>query len=228
MNHPWQDIALETYERHMSLEQVYQLQAMNQMMRQQLRAHPAETVMILGVAGGNGLEHIDKKTVKTVYGVDINLSYLQACVRRYPGLRGTFVPICADLTQSVTALPPAQLLIANLIIEYIGYPSLAAVVRQVAPRDVSCIIQVDPVDGDGGFVSDSPYVAAFDALGSVHHAVEEGALSQCLRRLRRSGRTSPCPTAKNWSSWIFAADRTVGENPSGFLTKYGNSCKLDY
>ena len=80
MNHPWQDIALETYERHMSLEQVYQLQAMNQMMRQQLRAHPAETVMILGVAGGNGLEHIDKKRSKRYTAWISTSGYLQACV----------------------------------------------------------------------------------------------------------------------------------------------------
>ena len=59
MSHPWKNIALNDYENHMRLENVYQLQTMNEMMKEQFCAHPAQSVIILGVAGGNGLEHID-------------------------------------------------------------------------------------------------------------------------------------------------------------------------
>lgn len=57
---PWKNIDLREYERHMSLESVFQLQTINNLMRVQLNARKVKTVMILGVAGGNGLEHIDK------------------------------------------------------------------------------------------------------------------------------------------------------------------------
>lgn len=58
MSNPWEEIDLNDYESHMSLASVYQLQAMNQMMKEQFYAYNVESMMILGVAGGNGLEHI--------------------------------------------------------------------------------------------------------------------------------------------------------------------------
>ena len=58
MNNPWEEISLDDYEKHMRLDTVKQLQAMNAIMKEQFAAYPAETAMILGVAGGNGLEHM--------------------------------------------------------------------------------------------------------------------------------------------------------------------------
>ena len=55
MKNPWEEIRLDTYEAHMSLDSVRQLQALNALMRDQLAAYPVRTAMILGVAGGNGL-----------------------------------------------------------------------------------------------------------------------------------------------------------------------------
>lgn len=76
MSHPWKEIALRDYENHMRLENVYQLQTMNEMMKEQFCAYPAQSVMILGVAGGNGLEHIDptKIPLRIRYGHQSGLS----------------------------------------------------------------------------------------------------------------------------------------------------------
>ena len=52
---PWNEIKLDDYENHMSLDSVNQLQTMNAMMKEQFEAYPVETSMVLGVAGGNGL-----------------------------------------------------------------------------------------------------------------------------------------------------------------------------
>ena len=67
MKNPWIDIDLDSYENHMSLENVFQLQTLNQMMKEQFSLYDAESIMILGIAGGNGLEHIDRKLIKCVY-----------------------------------------------------------------------------------------------------------------------------------------------------------------
>ena len=48
MNNPWEEIKLSDYENHMSLESVFQLQTMNQMMKEQFYAYPVKSVMILG------------------------------------------------------------------------------------------------------------------------------------------------------------------------------------
>ena len=90
MNNPWIDIDLNSYENHMSLENVRQLQTMNQMMKEQFSVYDVESIMVLGIAGGNGLEHIDRKKIKCVYGVDINQEYLNECSKRYTVLDTIF------------------------------------------------------------------------------------------------------------------------------------------
>ncbi len=52
MNNPWEEIKLDDYEKHMSLDSVKQLQTMNKMMKDQLDAYPVTMAMILGIAGG--------------------------------------------------------------------------------------------------------------------------------------------------------------------------------
>lgn len=74
MNNPWEGISLDDYENHMKLDSVMQLQAMNKMMKGQFDDYPISSVMILGIAGGNGLEHIQTEKFKKVYGIDVNSS----------------------------------------------------------------------------------------------------------------------------------------------------------
>ncbi len=60
MENPWKEISLADYENHMKLDSVMQLQVMNEMMKGQFYTYPVSSIMILGIAGGNGLEHIQK------------------------------------------------------------------------------------------------------------------------------------------------------------------------
>lgn len=179
MNNPWQEIDLIDYENHMSLGSVYQLQAMNELMKEQFAAYPAESVMILGIAGGNGLEHIDSQ-FKKVYGIDINQNYLAECKNRYPKLKDSLVTICADLLDENLQLPHADLVVANLLIEYIGYEVFGRVIEKVSPAYISCAIQINT---DSSFVSDSPYLHVFDRLDEVHHQMEEAALAEAMAQI---------------------------------------------
>ena len=52
---PWERISLNDYENHMSLDSVNQLQTLNSIMKRQFETYPVESVIILGIAGGNGL-----------------------------------------------------------------------------------------------------------------------------------------------------------------------------
>lgn len=181
MKNPWEEICLDDYENHMSLNSVLQLQAMNAIMKQQFEAYPVNTVMILGNAGGNGLEHIKKEKYRTVYGIDINEAYLLATSERYPELSDVLQCLCMDLINDADKLPASQLVIANLLIEYIGYPAFQNVVLQVRPVYVSCVIQINA--DTGNWVSDSPYLHAFDRLDEVHHQMEESALTAAMEAI---------------------------------------------
>ncbi|MBQ9886675.1 MAG: class I SAM-dependent methyltransferase [Lachnospiraceae bacterium] len=179
MDNPWKDISLDDYEKHMSLDSVKQLQTMNYMMKEQLEAYPVKTAMILGVAGGNGLEHISTEKYRTVYGVDINGEYLRAVSARFARLSGTLKCLEMDLIKASAILPKAELVIANLLIEYIGYEAFQRVILQAEPEYVSGAIQINT--DNKKWVSDSPYYHAFDRLDEIHHQMEEGELLNVMK-----------------------------------------------
>lgn len=180
MNNPWKDILLDDYEKHMKLDSIKQLQAMNELMKTQFEDYPANCVMILGIAGGNGLEHIQNNQFEKIYGVDINAFYLQEVKNRYPNLNESLECLCIDLVKEYEQLPSADLVIANLLIEYIGYECFQKVIQQVKPKYVSCIIQINVEDN---WVSDSPYLHVFDRLDEVHHQMEEQLLEKKMNEL---------------------------------------------
>ena len=177
MKNPWEEIPLTDYENHMNLGSVMQLQAMNEMMKGQFDAYPVTSVMIFGIAGGNGLEHIQKGKFKKVYGIDVNASYLKEVVQRYPELDGLLECLRIDLTDEADQLPKAEMVIANLLIEYIGYECFQKAIQHVKPKYVSCMIQINMEDH---WVSDSPYLHVFDGLEQVHHQMEEHALENAM------------------------------------------------
>ena len=177
MKNPWEEIPLTDYENHMKLGSVMQLQAMNEMMKGQFDAYPVTSVMIFGIAGGNGLEHIQKGKFKKVYGIDVNASYLKEVVQRYPELDGLLECLRIDLTDEADQLPKAEMVIANLLIESIGYECFQKAIQHVRPKYVSWMIQINMEDH---WVSDSQYLHVFDGLEQVHHQMEEHALENAM------------------------------------------------
>ncbi len=178
MKNPWEEIGLTDYENHMKWDSVGQLQALNALMKEQFEAYPAKTILILGVAGGNGLEHIDPGKTEKVLGVDINKAYLAECAKRHPQMKDVLELRRLDLTKDCASLPPADLLVADLLIEYIGCACFQSVVRQSAPSYVSCVIQEK---SGAEFVSRSPYAQAFYRLSSVCREVDGELLQEAMK-----------------------------------------------
>ncbi|MCR5316922.1 MAG: YjjG family noncanonical pyrimidine nucleotidase [Treponema sp.] len=196
-DNPWKDISLSDYENHMSLDSVMQLQMMNEMMKNQFIDFPVDTAMVLGIAGGNGLEHVSKEKYRLVYGVDINDEYLRAVSKRYANLSGTLELLNIDLTNEAQKLPKAKLIIANLLIEYIGYNAFQNVIKQVEPTYLSCVIQINTDEEQ--WVSDSPYLHAFDRLDEVHCQMEAEKLISSMEQIgykKLSQKTEPLPNGK--------------------------------
>ncbi|MFG6327572.1 MAG: methyltransferase type 11 [Lachnospiraceae bacterium] len=177
MKNPWEEISLSDYEKHMKSDSVMQLQEMNEMMKGQINSYPVSNIMILGIAGGNGLEHISKDKFERVYGVDVNSGYLKEVTQRYSCLDGILQCLCINLINETDKLPKSDMIIANLLIEYIGYECFKKAVMQVNPKYVSCIIQINIEDN---WVSDSPYLHVFDRLAQVHHQIEEHTLEKTM------------------------------------------------
>ena len=118
---PWEEISLSDYENHMSLASVKQLQSMNKMMKFQFEAYPVTSALVFGIAGGNGLEHVNLKKYRKIYGIDINNAYLDDVKERYSFMGDVLECLRMDLTCEYDMLPEAELVIANLVIEYINF-----------------------------------------------------------------------------------------------------------
>ena len=177
MKNPWEEIALMDYENHMKLPNIHQIQVLNTMMNDQFYEYPVKSIMILGIAGGNGLEHINRRIIDKVYGVDLNREYLEECRKRYSYIEDILELLCVDLMEKDVTLPHADLLVANLLLEYIGYECFQNVIKKVQPTYISCGIQVNP---EGDFVSESPYLHIFDGLETVHTQIEESSLIRSM------------------------------------------------
>jgi hypothetical protein len=177
--HPWRGIDLDVYERHMSDARVGQLRQLHHITREQLAAYPSRTVGVLGVAGGNGLDLIDPETTDAVFGYDINADYLAACEARYRNDLGDRLHLIETSIDRSLTIERVDLLIANLIIEYVGAEEFVAFAAANA-RSIgvlSCVIQRNDA---AGFVSSTDYSASFDALASVSSDIDPETLDSAM------------------------------------------------
>jgi len=117
---PWNEVPLADYEKHMSHETVGQLELLNILTKKYLNAIKPESCIILGVAGGNGLEHIEPLVTKRIIGIDINQDYLDVTFKRH-GARLTGLEVLnIDITKDRGSIGRTQMIWAALIVEYIG------------------------------------------------------------------------------------------------------------
>ncbi len=177
MTNPWEHVALSDYEEHMKRDDVQQLQTLSAIMQKQLTAYAAPSVTVLGVAGGNGLEHVDTRRISRVYGIDINAQYLNTCQERFSHLGDCLSVMQLNLRGDACMLPEADLVIANLFIEYIGADAFVRHMNKATPQYISCVIQKN---GDVPFISNSPYQHALMKLSVIHSDIDASALTDGL------------------------------------------------
>ena len=117
---PWLQIPLEDYERHMSHQMVAQSTLLNALTKKYLDEIKPETAVFLGIAGGNGLEHIDNKVTKSVYGIDINPDYLDTASKRYQHRIPSLQLLKLDITQHSENICKSDFIWSALVLEYTG------------------------------------------------------------------------------------------------------------
>jgi predicted TPR repeat methyltransferase len=117
---PWNEIPLEDYENHMSHNSVGQLEVLNSLTKKYLSKIKPKTCLFLGVAGGNGLEHIDNSITQNVLGIDINQNYLDKAKERYEELITSLELINFDITTDTKRFCKADFIWAGLVLEYTG------------------------------------------------------------------------------------------------------------
>jgi ribosomal-protein-alanine N-acetyltransferase len=196
---PWIRIDLAAYEEHMGAEGVLQTQALNGITAEQL-AGAHGRVALLGAAGGNGLEHVDPAFIEKIYAVDINGKFLEACRERYARLGGALETVCLDLSEEGAALPACNMMICNLIVEYLGARRFAGLMGASCAGGctVSCVIQKSR---GSAFVSESPAAKKLESLEPLHRDIGEEELTDEMKKAGFDAvfkKAYPLPNAKEF------------------------------
>ena len=196
MSNPWEKIKLADYEGHMNLESVNQLPVLREILKEQLGAQHIQNAMILGIAGGAGLECVKQGQLNKLYGIDINEGFLVECKSRFGHLEPMLELINMDLMKEDCFLPKTDLLICNLVAEYIGYDALLRSVLKSEAKVASIVIQINK---QHNFVSDSPYLKSFERLDEIHCLMEENILDERFEKIeftKKSKKTWDLPNGK--------------------------------
>ena len=122
----------------MSAPGVEQLAALSFLFSRALKRVRPKSVAVLGIAGGNGLEHVDN-SVSRVVGVDIRAEYLDEVRRRFPALPLELHSL--DLARETIKAAPVDLVHAALIFEHAGLEhALDNAVSLVAPGGTLSVV----------------------------------------------------------------------------------------
>ena len=146
LHHPWLSVPLRDYEAHMNSPSVAQLAPLSDLFAEALTSFHPQSVAILGIAGGNGLERIDPAVTQRICGIDINPEYLNAVRQRYAHLAGLELH-CLDLAEQRVTLAPVDLVHAALVFEHAGLEScLDNALALVSPGGVLSVVLQLPSD----------------------------------------------------------------------------------
>jgi hypothetical protein len=207
---PWLALPLGDYEGHMRSPDVDQLGPLSDLFSEVLRRHRPASVAILGIAGGNGIEHVDPSVTSRVVGLDLNPQYLDVTRRRFPDLRGLELH-CADLAQATLAIPPVALVHAAMLFEHAGIGlCLDTALSLVAPGGVLSTVLQLPSE-TAGAVGVTPF-PSMETLARHFAFVDPVHLQQALAErgwtLAHQSRL-PLPSGKAfWAGGFVSAEST--------------------
>lgn len=166
----WATIPLEDYEKHMAHGTVGQMQLLNHLTKKYYQLLLPKTVLLVGVSGGNGLEHIDNKLTRKVIGVDINRQYLDETSNRYARKITGLELVNADVRTYRQKLMPADFIWAALILEYTGMTSFFEFTKNNLAKAADLIISIQSNNGVQSVSASG--VDSIKTLGSVFHLIE--------------------------------------------------------
>ena len=180
---PWLDLAHEDYEGHMGHVDVRQLETLSRVFGEQLSLvadREKSVVAVLGIAGGNGLEHVVAGRYRAVVGLDINGEYLEICHARYGRLSELTlhqIDLMIEKDRAVGLLAQASLVTANLLVSHIHLGNFIDIVGRLQGAVISITIQVD---FDGWSLSCSGCEGAFEDIQAHGLGHDEGQLTAAM------------------------------------------------
>ena len=206
MSNPWLAVPLAEYEQHMNSAEIRQLAALSDLFAEAIARCRPHSVVVLGIAGGNGLDRIDGSVTTRIVGLDLNPHYLEAVRQRHSHLQGLEL-YCVDLAAQRLEIEPVELVHAALIFEHAGVDCCLenAISMVAAGGNLSVVLQLPAEGGKAEVTSRFPSI---ESLGSDFSTISPEWLSETLaRRGFRLGHqtTRALPAGKTFWTGLFSA-----------------------
>ena len=145
----WNQVSLDDYENHMAHDSVGQLQLLNLLTKQYHSKHKPRNPLFLGIAGGNGLEHIDPTFVHQVVGIDINESYLKQTEIRFQDKFPQLKLIKCNVDETTECFIKSDFIWAALFLEYVDLTNcIRFMLNNLAEHGV-VIVTIQSNNGNG-------------------------------------------------------------------------------
>ncbi|GGC10432.1 class I SAM-dependent methyltransferase [Dyadobacter sediminis] len=201
---PWSNIPLKDYEAHMAHPLVGQSEMLSRLMESALIKYKPVSLAILGIAGGNGLEHVHTTQTTHVYGVDISQVYLNECQNRYSSQIENLILIKHDLNSREVLPFKVNLILAGLIFEYIELENGLNQVDSCLYQSGSLIVTLQKNNGVTS-VSNSG-INSIKQVAGIFNLVDEGTFEKnilALGYIKTERSESFLPNGKSFVSLEF-------------------------
>ena len=176
-NNSWSEIPVEGYEKHMSDKNVFQLQTLNQITKEQIFYNAPNFVAIFGVATGNGLEYCEN--LKSVSTIDINNNFLDVCKKRYDYIKNTNF-LYLNIEKDDYNFFKIDLIIYNLVFEYINEDIVLKKIKKSLSNNGVLSIVIQKTNSNS-FVNKTKYAKRLKKIDKTHHDIEHNNLIKKLK-----------------------------------------------
>lgn len=182
---------------------VDELAALSTIFAKAYAARRPRRLAVLGVATGNGLEHVDVHLTGRIVGVDVNLTYLAVARQRQRRLGAALELLCGDVERTDLDEGRFDLVHAALLLEYVD---LRVVVPRVAswlaPEGAFTVVLQLP-GGPDVRESHHPSVRALAERARLVPPQELRALAEAAGLVERRAFVVPLPTGRRYFTALY-------------------------
>lgn len=180
-SNPWNLVPAADYEGHMGPQGADQLAPLSAILGKALAGLRPARLLVLGVATGNGLEHVDPAVTRRVVGVDVNLQYLALARQRHMRLGPRLELYCAEAEKVLLDAAGFDLVYAGLFFEHAAPQRLAGrIASWLAPGGaLLAVLQLPGPEGAGAVKS---RYASLEAVAGSMQLVPPAGLERALSR----------------------------------------------
>ncbi len=204
---PWTTVLYKDYERHMKNASVYQFQTLNKILKLHLQKFKPESVLVLGCAGGNGLEHIDDDITKKVIGIDINKTFLELCKKVCKNKKFTLDLICCDIEVDELLIENVNFIHCALFLEYVVIQKVLIKIKSILKSNGKLNIVLQR-NNNKSFISETG-IESLKVLETISKEIDEKYLQDKLKALDfkiESKKIYNLPNGKDFISYICYID----------------------